>query len=40
MVSFAKLEICEPYDLRYPNTLVFALGSKSVHIFTYNPLGF
>jgi hypothetical protein len=33
--------MCEPYDLRYPNTLVFALGSKSVqnlHIWGF-PFG-
>jgi hypothetical protein len=30
MVLFANLQICEPYDLRYPNRLVFALRSKSV----------
>ena len=29
MVSFANLQICEPYDLRYPNSMVFALRSKS-----------
>jgi hypothetical protein len=40
MVSFANLQICEPYDLRYHNSMVFALRSKSVHIFTDNPLGF
>jgi hypothetical protein len=29
MASFANLQICEPYDLRYPNSMVFALRSKS-----------
>jgi hypothetical protein len=29
MVSFANLQICEPYDSRYPNSIVFALRSKS-----------
>ena len=29
MVSFVNLQICEPYDLRYPNSMVFALRSKS-----------
>ena len=28
MVSFANLQICEPYDLRYPISMVFALRSK------------
>jgi hypothetical protein len=40
MGSFANLQICEPYDFRYPNFMIFALRSKSVHIFTNNPLGF
>ena len=40
MGSFANPQICEPYDLRYPNVMMFALRSKSVHIFTDNPLGF
>jgi hypothetical protein len=29
MASFANLQICEPYDLRYHNSMVFALRSKS-----------
>jgi hypothetical protein len=29
MGSFANLQICEPYDLRYPNFMIFALRSKS-----------
>jgi hypothetical protein len=32
--------MCEPYDLRYPNTLVFALESKSVQNLHITPLGF
>jgi hypothetical protein len=40
MGSFANLQICEPYDLRYPNFMIFALRSKSVHIFTNKSLGF
>jgi hypothetical protein len=40
MVSFENLQTCELYDLRYPNSMVFALRSKSVHIFIDNPLGF
>jgi hypothetical protein len=28
MVSFANLQTCELYDLRYPNSMVFALRSK------------
>jgi hypothetical protein len=39
-VSFANLQICEPYDLRYPSFMVFAFRSKNVHTFTDNPLGF
>jgi hypothetical protein len=37
MGSFVNLQICEPYDLRYPNVMIFALRSKSVHIFIDNP---
>ena len=37
MVSFANLQICEPYDLRYPNSLVFALRSKSVQNLHITP---
>jgi hypothetical protein len=37
MGSFANLQICEPYDLRYPNFMIFALRSKSVHIFKITP---
>jgi hypothetical protein len=34
MVSFANLQIGEPYNLRYPNPMVFALRSKSVqHLY-------
>jgi hypothetical protein len=29
MTSFANLQIYEPYDLRYPNSMVFVLRSKS-----------
>jgi hypothetical protein len=28
VVSFANLQTCELYDLRYPNSMVFALRSK------------
>jgi hypothetical protein len=37
MVSFANLKICEPYDLRYPISMIFALRSKSVHILQITP---
>jgi hypothetical protein len=40
MVSFASLQTCEPYDLRYPNSMFFALRSKSVHILQITPWGF
>jgi hypothetical protein len=30
MVSFANPQICELYDLRYLNSMVFALRSKNV----------
>jgi hypothetical protein len=40
MVSFANLQICEPYDLRYPDSMVFALGSKSVQHLHITPYGF
>jgi hypothetical protein len=37
MVFLANLQICEPYDLRYPNSMVFALGSKSVQHLHITP---
>jgi hypothetical protein len=37
MVSFANIQICEPYDLRYPNSMVFALRSKSVQHLHITP---
>jgi hypothetical protein len=37
MVSFANLQICELYDLRYPNSMVFALRSKKCATFAHNP---
>jgi hypothetical protein len=40
MVSFANLQTCEPYDLRYPNSMVFPLRSKSVQNLQITPLGF
>jgi hypothetical protein len=39
-VSFANLQICEPYDLRYLISMTFALRSKMCTLFTDNPLGF
>jgi hypothetical protein len=33
----ANLQICEPYELRYPNTLIFALRSKSVQKLHITP---
>jgi hypothetical protein len=29
MVSFANIQTCELYDLRYPISMIFALRSKS-----------
>jgi hypothetical protein len=37
MVSFANLQTCELYDLRYPNSMVFALRSKSVQHLHITP---
>jgi hypothetical protein len=37
MVSFVNLQICEPHDLRYPNSMVFALRSKSVQNLHITP---
>jgi hypothetical protein len=37
MICFAIPQRCEPYDLRYPNTLVFALGSKRAQILHLAP---
>jgi hypothetical protein len=37
MVSFANLQTCELYDLRYPNSTVFALRSKSVQHLHITP---
>jgi hypothetical protein len=36
-VSFANLQICEPYDLRYLISMIFALRSKNVHILHITP---
>jgi hypothetical protein len=36
-VSFAILQTCALYDLRYPNSMVFALRSKIVHILHITP---
>jgi hypothetical protein len=36
-VSFANFQIYEPYDLRYPNFMVFALRSKNVYILHITP---
>jgi hypothetical protein len=40
MASFANLQICEPFDLRYPNSMVLALRFKSVQHLHITPLGF
>jgi hypothetical protein len=37
MVSFANPQICELYDLRYPNFMVFALRSKNVQHLHITP---
>jgi signal transduction protein with GAF and PtsI domain len=37
MVSFANPQICELYDLMYPNSMVFALRSKSVQHLHITP---
>jgi hypothetical protein len=37
MVSFANPQICEPYDLRHPISMIFALWSKNVHILHITP---
>jgi hypothetical protein len=37
MVSFAYLQIYELYDLRYPNSMVFALRSRSVQHLHITP---
>jgi hypothetical protein len=37
MVSFVNLQICELFDLRYPNSMVFALRSKNVQHFYRQP---
>jgi hypothetical protein len=36
-VFLANLQTCEPYDLRYPNSMVFALRSKSVQHLHITP---
>jgi hypothetical protein len=43
MGSFVNHQICEPHDLWYPNSMVFALRSKSVqnlHITRVSVQGF
>jgi hypothetical protein len=37
MVSVANLQICEPYDLRYPNFMIFALKSKMCTLLQITP---
>jgi hypothetical protein len=37
MASFENLQTCELYDLRYPNSMVFALMSKSVQHLHITP---
>jgi hypothetical protein len=37
MVSFANLQICEPYDLRYPISMIFALRSKMCTLLQITP---
>jgi hypothetical protein len=37
MVSFANLQIFEPYDLGYHISMIFALRSQNVHILHITP---
>jgi hypothetical protein len=37
MVSFANLQICELYDLRYPNSMVLHIGPKVCIFLQINP---
>jgi hypothetical protein len=37
MVLFVNPQISEPYDLRYPNSMVFALRSKSAQYLHKTP---
>jgi hypothetical protein len=37
MVLFANLQICEPYDLRYPTSMIFALRSKMCILLQITP---
>jgi hypothetical protein len=39
-VSFANLQICEPHDLRYPISMIFALRSKMCILLQITPYGF
>jgi hypothetical protein len=40
VVSIANFQLCEPYNLGYPISMIFALRSKNVHTFIDNPLRF
>jgi hypothetical protein len=37
MASFANLQICEQYDLKYPISMIFALRSKMCTLLQITP---